>query len=209
MNNLTIIDGLIQLPDELTLEKERSVLVYTLNEENKENLTAFCNLWAKGKKTKTGACNDTGISPTTVNRILKYADVGVDYCEQFDIDIMKTNFKHVYKAAKAIKKAQTKASEKLTDIIYAQAEDGNFNAAKFLIQKINPEEFGDQATENSMSGLNNVGNTNNTININLMAMNDKNIESMESAQERLFKHAHKMRNDDIKAKELKRLQRDE
>lgn len=204
MNELIKKDGIIILPNELMLEKEKSVLVYILNEDNKSSLEEFCNLWSKGKHTKTGACNKSGISPSTVNRILKYAKIGEDFCEEHGIDHNKTNYKHVIKAAKAIRKSQTRATEKLTDLMYGMAEEGNFNAAKFLAQKINPEEFGDQATENSLSNLNNsVAGNNNTINIQVMGMNEENIKKMSKAQEKLYLHAKKLRDENKKENEQK------
>lgn len=205
-NNLIIINGLIQLPDELTIEKERSILLYPTYEENEEAINEFCAVWSKGK-TKTKACGDSGVSVSTINRILKLSAAGQDYCDENEINILKTNYKHVYKAAKKIKKAQSAASSKLHDIIYTMAEDGNFNAAKFLIQKIDPENYGDEKSQNSLDALNNINVTNNVqaISIPLIDINDDSMKKIEKAQAKLYDYAHKIRNENKKMNEDKAL----
>lgn len=207
MSKLTIINGLIQLPDDLTIEKERSILLYPTFEDNEEAINTFCSIWGKGKTTKTGAAGDSGVSVSTINRILKLAGIGQDYCDENGIEILKTNFKYVHKAAKKIKKAQKLASEKLVNIIHAQAEDGNFNAAKFLLQKINPEEYGDEKTQNSLDALNNINVTTNVqaISIPVLELNDDNMKKIERAQAKLYEHAHKLRNENKKLNENKAL----
>lgn len=201
--NLQKVNGLYILPIDLILEKERSVLLYPTFEKNKDAIDSFCYHWGTGM-TKIGACNEVegGISPSTINRILKYAEVGNDFCDEHGIDITKTDYKYIHRAALKIKKAQTKSTKGLHKTIKDMAEGGNFAAAKFLIQKVNPEEYGDQATQNQLDNLT-PGNNSQTINFNILKIDDAGKKEIERTQKDMTDYIYKMRNIEIdKRKDL-------
>lgn len=108
-------------------------------EKNPDKLAIFLRAYSTGKVTKTHAAAAAGFSIKTLQRVNKLAQEMLAYCEDQNINYEDTDCFFLINCFLQIEKARTTASGKLVDIIHKQAEEGNFNAAKFLLSKVDPE----------------------------------------------------------------------
>lgn len=128
--DLIIISDLID-------KQERYVINWP--QVNADKLAIFLKVYSKGKSTKTQACAIAGFSTRTLQYIQRLAQIMLAHCEDNNIDYKKTDCFYLINAFLLIEEARTKAAERLVEVIHKQAEDGNFNAAKYLLGKIDPE----------------------------------------------------------------------
>lgn len=204
-NNLVKIDGLIILPEELMPVKEKSILVYPTKEENKKIIDSYCYYYKQGIYSKNGACDkasdasdDAVISVDTINRILKHSKIAEEYCLENDINIMKTNYKHVYKAAKKIRSTTTDGSANLVKSLKQMIDAGNFQALKFLLENMDPENFGSESKKASLANLTNntTNNTNQNVQINVVSLDAAGEKQLNLDQTLLLDHIKELKKND-------------
>lgn len=146
---------------------------------NADKFAIFLKAYGTGKTTKTIACNVAGFNIRSIQRVAKAAETILNYCEENNINYEDTDAANLINAYFNIEKVKKQACDKLVDYIYKQAED-NFQAAKYLLGKIDPE-----WQENNNSQVNVNVDTNKGVTIELVDY-DKILEHGASAQEQLI-----------------------
>lgn len=108
-------------------------------DKHPEKIAKFCKAYASGRNLKSVACKVAGLSIRTLQIMQKIANDALEYCEENNINYKDTIFKSLIDTSFVIEQARQTASEKLVNNIHKQADDGNFNAAKYLLGKIDAE----------------------------------------------------------------------
>lgn len=117
--------------------KHHYALTYADNHPDK--IAKFCKAYASGKNLKSIACQLSGMSIRTLQIMQKIAKDSLEYCEENNINYKDTIFKNLIETNFIIEESRQKASERLVNVIHKQAEDGNFQAAKYLLGKVDQE----------------------------------------------------------------------